>query len=306
MKLQNILVLNSILLLFIVGCSNNSPEKNNIAEKSIQQSEKFNAYWYNNEAEITSYKLEQARYGEIHPGKATLIFVTEPFSRQKQVKADNPIKEDYSVLKLNFTKNFITGIYPYSMMTSSFTPVNYPDAHASKTTTSSQEWCGHTYTQINNKNKKYTISVFSYFEDEGDQKFELKEAWLEDEIWSKIRLNPDLLPTGKIRMIPSSFYVRLMHKELKAYQAEITKTKIEDDLIAYKISYKELDRELTINYKNSFPYPIESWEETYISGWGDKAQKLTTKATKLKRIKLDYWTKNKVENSELRKQLELN
>lgn len=44
MKLQNILVLNLILLLFIVGCSNNSPEKNNIAEKSIQQSEKFNAY----------------------------------------------------------------------------------------------------------------------------------------------------------------------------------------------------------------------------------------------------------------------
>ncbi len=305
MKQQHILVLNLVLLLFILSCSNNSQKKNNVIEKGIEQSAEFNAYWYNNEAEITSYKLEQARYGEIHTGKAALIFVTEPFFRQKQVKADNPNEEDYSVLKLNFTKKFTTGIYPYSMITSSFTPVNYSNAHTLKTTTSSQEWCGHTYTQINNKNGKYIVTAFSYFEDEGDQNFEIKEQWLEDEIWSKIRLNPELLPTGKIEMIPSSFYVRLMHKELKVYQAEITKTVLNDSITAYKIYYEELDRELTINYKNSFPYTIENWEETYVSGWGDKAQKLTTKATKLKRIKSAYWTKNKVENIDLRKELEL-
>ena len=37
----------------------------------------FNAYWYTGLAEITSYSLEQARYGEIHKGSAVLIFVSE-------------------------------------------------------------------------------------------------------------------------------------------------------------------------------------------------------------------------------------
>ena len=33
-------------------------------------------YWYAGEAEITSYELNQARYGEIHKGKAVTVFVT--------------------------------------------------------------------------------------------------------------------------------------------------------------------------------------------------------------------------------------
>ena len=50
----------------------------------------FGAYWYQGKAEITSYTLEQARYGEIHSGHAVLVYVTEDFSRGKQVKLDRP------------------------------------------------------------------------------------------------------------------------------------------------------------------------------------------------------------------------
>ena len=32
-------------------------------------SEAFNKYWYAGNAELTSFELEQARYGEIHKGK---------------------------------------------------------------------------------------------------------------------------------------------------------------------------------------------------------------------------------------------
>ncbi|MDP7238046.1 MAG: hypothetical protein QGI34_15090, partial [Candidatus Latescibacteria bacterium] len=40
----------------------------------------FGDYWYQGKAEITSYTLKQARYGEIHDGHVVLIFVTEDFS----------------------------------------------------------------------------------------------------------------------------------------------------------------------------------------------------------------------------------
>ena len=77
----------------------------------------FGSYWFQGKAELTSYDLEQARYGELHKGEAVLIFVTEDFSRRKQVKLDDPAKapadDKQPVLKLNFEKKFLSGIYPY-------------------------------------------------------------------------------------------------------------------------------------------------------------------------------------------------
>ena len=40
----------------------------------------FNAYWYADQAEIRTYNLTQSRYGELHQGLATVIFVTETLS----------------------------------------------------------------------------------------------------------------------------------------------------------------------------------------------------------------------------------
>jgi hypothetical protein len=70
------------------------------------QSQEFKDYWYAGEAEITSYELQQARYGEIRNGKAVLVFVTEDFLPQKQVKADRYNSTNIPVLKLNSTKKF--------------------------------------------------------------------------------------------------------------------------------------------------------------------------------------------------------
>jgi len=69
----------------------------------------FRQYWYAGKAELTRYALEQARYGEIHKGDAVLVFVTEPFLIDKQVKyefGDN--SKAVSVLKLNLVKKFFT------------------------------------------------------------------------------------------------------------------------------------------------------------------------------------------------------
>ncbi|MCG8391100.1 MAG: hypothetical protein MJA30_36455, partial [Cytophagales bacterium] len=183
----------------------------------------FNQYWYAGKAEIVSYKLKQSRYGEVHDGDAVLIFVTEPFSKSKQVKLDYPSRagdDNVTVMKLNYTKKFNTGLYPYSMMLSAFTPVDsYHHPKTVKVTTSVQEWCGQAYTQMSLVKDKYNISSFSYFEQEGDQTFNVEGAFLEDEIFNRIRLDYKTLPTGEFKMIPGLFFTRLKHKNLKPRKA---------------------------------------------------------------------------------------
>lgn len=269
----------------------------------------FNNYWYKGAAEITSYTLEQARYGEIHQGHAALVFVTEPFSKRKQVKLDDPTQnksDEVPILKLNTTKKFNTGIYPYSMMSSVFEPVDlaqYP--HALKLTTSSQEWCGQTFLQLNNQSQTYEVDARSYFESEGDEHLSLEKTWLEDELWTRLRINPASLPVGHLSMIPSAFYTRLRHTEFGAEEAIATLT---DDtpsgMKTYSLNYPHQSRTLSIHFEASFPYAIQGWEETYLSGF-DSPTLLTTKATAINRIMSDYWARHHNVDLPLREELGL-
>ena len=307
--------LSVLFLLFVFSaCKENSKNNENISliandvkmsnAKPIknQLTEEFKSYWYAGKAEITSFKLEQARYGELRDGNAVLIYVTEPFLAGKQVKADKSHPDNVSVLKLNSTKKFLTGIYPYSIMNSSFYPVS-DNQHAIKLTSSVQEWCGQVFTQLNNRDK-FEVNSFSYFESEGDQTLTLDKTDLENEIWNKIRINPNNLPQGNITIIPSLEYLRLAHKELKSYTAN-AELSTEGNLHTYKITYPELDRTLAITFEKSFPYTIENWSETYKSGFGPDSQTLTTTATKIKTLKRAYWQENRNSDVFLRDSLGL-
>jgi len=268
--------------------------------------EDFNSYWYAGEAELTSYELEQSRYGEIHKGTSVLVFVTEPFSQSKQVKLDNwrdQSPDNVSVLKLNMTKKFLTGIYPYSMMMSTFTPVSYDRyPHTLKVSTSSQEWCGHTWLQLNLENQNYRLKGFSYFETEGDVDEKIKTRLTEDELWSRIRLSPSTLPTGDLTLLPSTFYLRLKHQDNQPRKANaklsiISKSDYSDQSHQlYEVSYD--NRSLQIYFEEAFPYMILGWEESY-SG-------LTTKAKRMKTIKSAYWGENSNADRKIREQLGLN
>jgi len=275
--------------------------KSTKAEK-VPLSEEFKKYWYAGNAEITSYELEQARYGELRKGKAVLIYVTEPFLPELQVKADKNDSSNIPVLKLNATKKYLTGIYPYSIMNSSFYPV-YDNDHAIKISFSSQEWCGHVYAQLNNR-ADFEIMSHSYFGTEADQDFHLDKAVLENEIWNKIRINPENLPLGELEIIPSLEYIRLSHKELKAYNA-VASMSTEGTFSTYSISYPELERTLKITYKSTFPYTVEGWTDSFKGGFGQNAKILTSTATKIKTIKNPYWQKNSNKDLYLRDSLGL-
>ncbi|TCI85123.1 septum formation inhibitor Maf [Tenacibaculum sp. M341] len=313
MKSQKIFSYFFILFFFLTtlisfhSCSNaNASEKVKPTLTTEKPSRKVNKklkdYWFDGNAEISSYNLEQVRYGEVHKGTATLVYVTEPFSKNSNTKADYPNKNNVSVLKLNTTKKFTTGIYPYSMMNSTFFPFEN-ESSSLKIASSMQEWCGMTYVEM--KNKKDLIFNFnSYFEGASFKNKKISKAILEDDLWSYIRLNPESLPTEKHTVIPSFFYLNSMHKDFKGYEADIT-LDANDTFTVYKIEYPSLHRVLEITFSSNFPYKIISWKETYDSGYGKNRKTSTTKATLLKTLKIDYWNKNKNSDHYLRKELKL-
>lgn len=300
--LRNICLVASVLLAGAVmnsACNANPPADND-----------FNSYWYAGKAEITRYELDQARYGEMRKGDAVLIFVTEDFRADKQVKYEGGDRDNViSVLKMNATKKFYTGIYPYSIMTSVFTPVNIDAMSTLKVSTSSQEWCGHTYMQLNQRDDEFKVLLRSYFQNEGDEESTLDEALLEDEIWTLIRLKPEALPTGSIEIIPGTVFARLKHVPLKIERAKAElsdhrNNELSDEpLQRYTIAYPELDRTLAITFEKMFPHRILAWEETFKSGFGANAKMLTTRAVKTNSIMTDYWSKNKASDSYLRDEL---
>jgi hypothetical protein len=268
------------------------------------EAKRFGDYWNQGKAELTRYVLDQARYGETHRGEAVLIFVTEPFLPDRQVKLErgDPSK-GVSVLKLNSVRKFFTGLYPYSLMTSTFTPVDFRTSPTLKVASSSQEWCGMTFTQLNRRGPRQEGLLRSYFEEEGDRAFGFPAAWLEDEIWTRIRLAPETLPSGPISIVPGLQYARLLHKPVRPEKARAS-VRPEGAENVYELTYEAIPRRLVIRFEKAFPYRIRSWEETTPGGF-DGSPPLTTKATATGSLMLDYWNKHGNADAHYRKELGL-
>lgn len=292
MKTNSLIFLIS-LLLFSCGTS---------GREGVNE-EQFSKYWYQGKAEINVFDLVQSRYGEDRPGKAVMIFVTEDFSKKKQVKLDNPESagaDARKVLKLNMTREFVTGVYPYHTMLSVFSPV-YEELKAPKITSSVTEWCGQSFSQLNWKNSSYQATLFSYFEKEGDQEMSIN-ALAEDELFNLIRLNPDLVPRGDTKLIPGLVFYRFAHITLKAEEATISRRETGENQSEIEVVYSEIGRKLVIRYNQFFPYEILAWQE--IQTKPDGKQEITS-ATRTKLAMLDYWNKNEAIFEGLRKDLGL-
>jgi hypothetical protein len=274
-------------------------------DHSVLKQDKFGQLWYDGKAELSSFELEQNRYGELHKGTSVLIYVTEDFSKSKQVKLDEPSKagsDKLPILKLNATKSFLTGIYPYTIINSIFTPIDL--SGTVKTSCSVQEWCGHTFMQINKTKEGFKTQQFSYFESEGDKEATLPNALLEDELWTMVRIDPSKIPQGRLNLVRSNQAVRLMHKPCEVISANVVKR--EHDLgngqMVAAIDVITDDKKLTIYHDKAFPYAIKGWDETYAE-FGGKA--LTTKARLIKSMRLPYWKLHNNEHSIFRDSLGL-
>jgi len=259
----------------------------------------FKDYWYAGTAEISSYDLQQARYGEMRNGTAVMVFVTEPMDAQSQVKADADANTNIPVMKLNATRDFNTGIYPYTIMSSTFLPLD-TQVNATKIAASIQEWCGHAYMQFNNRNAGYEVLLHSYFQSEGDTTLTIANAVTENQLPLQLRLDPVAMPQGSFKLIPSAEFLRLKHVPAAAIDVTAALT-TNGDRYEYRVNMPALDRTVTYTTEKSFPFRILSWTDRYKDG----ADYMETKAVLKETIQSAYWSKNGNEDEFMREELGL-
>lgn len=295
------------LTLLLLSCSDNRAVLSDSREAT-----EIPDIWYQGKAEVSTYELIQNRYNDTHPGKMTTVFVTEDFLTDKQVKNDSGKSANSTgVLKMNKVRRFTTGIYDYSLFTSVFTDVK--KARTYKATTSSQDWCGHSYMQLNRAKDKYKVKLQSYFEDESVEKT-TKAVVTEDDIPLLIKIDPSRLPSGDFEVLPSLEYTLLRHIDYKpiAATASMDTVIIEEhdgyDYVEpvhrYTVEMPSLRRKLTYYYSDEPQRQITMWEDEHPSAFDGKLR--TTRATLLHSEWLPYWSLNNKKDSQLREQFGLN
>ena len=277
--MKNVALTISFILLF----SNNSCSQE--VKKPVQKEVDVTNYWTQGLAEINVYKLSQNRYKENHEGQLISVFVREDFLHQKQVKNERYTNQNTTpILKNIQLRKFTTGVYDYSMFTSTFTPIDrvqFPKTL--KVSSSSQEWCGNVYLQFNYRDNAYSTELRSYFEDEGDRNTTINSGILEDELFNTIRMDPNSLPQGDFELIPSANYIQLRHVKLASVTAKGTlKDYTENEfsgekLKVYVVNMPSLKRTLQVFFENKAPYKIVGWLDAYPSAFDKKIR--TTKVT---------------------------
>jgi hypothetical protein len=269
-------------------------------------SKAFNRYWRQGKAELNRFRLTQSRYGEPRNGNAVLVFVVEDFLKGKQVKYEGKKRTEVDaipILKMNQLRRFQTGVYDYSMMLSLFSPLDLTKWPLSlKATASIQDWCGQAWHQINLKEKGYQVQLHSYFQKEADKKTRVSKAFLLDEVWTRIRLNPKSLPEGEFQVLPSLFQTRLLHLPFQPVKAVGRRTVLFDGMSSYEVKIPSATRSLKVFFETNFPRRIDS----FIERWKGKDGKVhETKGVRTHLLMLDYWAKHAKKDNALRAHLGL-
>ncbi|MGF1447945.1 MAG: hypothetical protein ACFB20_00855 [Opitutales bacterium] len=290
------LLVAGTFLCAVTGCS--EAESANAAEaiSGPADAASFEQYWFHQGAEISRFRLVQSRYGDQHEGDLTLVYVTEPFNPETQVKADNPNATNPApvpVLKLNAMRAFNTGLYRYNIMKSVFAPTDL-DMHPwpLKVTHSVQDWCGQTFAQLNRLDEGYHLRSFSYFQSDGDVDAEMPEAMPEDAIWTLIRLDPERLPTGDFSLIRGPLQARVAHVPTQVVNAEASLGVNErgqpggEGNLRYTVRVPAEGRTLAWVFQPNFPWRLEYFSE-------ERRGLPKTEAFRQETIFSWYWNENR-------------
>ena len=202
----------------------------------VPASQAFWGAWGDGKAEIATYRLTTPRYGELRDGVAVLIYVLEEHDRRTWIKNDRgdvPESERAVVMKLNHTTSFQTGIYPYSVMTSVFSPVGGVGRERfapTRVVLTSQEWCGLVYERVMPKVAGFDSEIRSYFSAEGDAETFVATppyALYEDALLVQLReLDGPFMDGGDWAgaVVPTLWARRKDHDALSARSATISRT----------------------------------------------------------------------------------
>jgi hypothetical protein len=188
--------------------------------------------WGDGNAELASYRGTVTRYGERREAELVLVTVTEPLDRRTLIK-DDGAGDPVQVLKLNAMLRFQTGIYPYTVMTSTFAPTDgyFAERFApARISMSAQEWCGHTWLGAWPGRTETRVHGISYFAEEGERTETLptEDALFEDALPLMVReLDGPFLggaTHAEVTLVPSLWSSRRDHAPLAPSPATMDRT----------------------------------------------------------------------------------
>jgi hypothetical protein len=250
--------------------------------------------WGDGKAELSGYAVRTMRYGAPREGRVALIYVTEPMDRRNWIKddaGDVPPEARVNVLKLNNVLKFQTGIYPYSVMTSVFAPVDpspFERFAPAKVAMSAQEWCGFVYEKVIPSADAFASEVRSYFHAEGDRDATIKTppgTLHEDALLIQLRELDGPFSNGKSwsgSIVPSLWSLRKSHGALAPVAATIRREDAMRDgapVTRFTLTYGS----------TTTTYDVEKAAPRRVLGWktsdGDEAKLLKT-------TRLPYWKLN--------------
>ena len=193
----------------------------------------FWEWWGDGRAEMSGYRISTPRYGAPREGELALVYVTEPHDRRTWIK-DDTVEEPHrvNVMKLNVSLKFLTGIYPYSLLTSVFAPVDrYRPRGFSpvKLTLGSQEWCGNYFHEVWPAEDQLRSLRISYFASEGETVREIRvppDTLYEDALLIQLReLDGPFAGGGDWEgpLVPGLWSVRRRHGTVRPVPARITR-----------------------------------------------------------------------------------
>lgn len=260
------------------------------AEPSAGASSAFWQAWGDGNAELSSYRATSSRYGAPREAELVLIYVTEPLDRATLVK-DDAAADPLHVLKLNVSEKFDTGVYPYSVMTSVFAPVDAYRAERFqpvKLTLTAQEWCGHVFRGVWPGSDGFRSTLYSYFAGEGeaDRHADAPAGTLyEDALLIQLReLDGPFAGGGDWsgHVVPALWQQRRTHEPLAAVPATLTRTDATRDgtpVTRFALAYDGYTR--TYDVERAAPRRVLAWETSE----GDAAVLQGTE-------RLPYWQLN--------------
>ncbi|MEQ1832187.1 MAG: hypothetical protein ABL977_03965 [Candidatus Eisenbacteria bacterium] len=274
------------------------------AGAAAPEPDRFGDGWHDGKAELDGYRYTVQRYGHARSGRAVAIYVTEPFSRARHVKLDDPDRtpaDAVEVLKLNLMRDFQTGIYDYHTMLSVF--ADAADFAPLKVAFTSTEWCG----QVNEElhvgptGRSVLHRVSSYFEGENTQQpLPLPSGGLqEDALFIVLRgLRGAFLRPGESRTVPflaSAFLRRLTHAPAVWRRATLTRLaaprvtevpagRFECDLYEVRPDDGRLGR---FELERAWPHRVIRWQWQAAAGSG--ALEGADQGELTGSMRIDYW-----------------
>jgi hypothetical protein len=243
------------------------------AHPAAGASEEFWEFWGDGNAELATYRGQIARYGELRRAEVVLIYVTEPHDRRTWVKDDAaPDDQKVQVLKLNHVAKFRTGIYPYSVMTSVFSPVaDWERARFQpvKMTLTAQEWCGHVFHGLWAGSEAFATAMHSYFKGEGDAGEVVdtpEDVLYEDALFVQLRELDGPFANGESwrgHIVPRLWQGRKEHVAPRPVEASITRAEVtRDGQPATRFTLTYADQVVYYDVARDYPHRLLHWQRS--------------------------------------------